>query len=254
MARYKAIIAYDGTHFKGFQRQNDARTIQGELEKTLYRLNGKKQVTVHGAGRTDAGVHAMGQVIHFDLAHERDEEKLRFALDTQSSDDIAVLSVQHVADDFHSRYAPHEKVYQYRVSLNKVRSPFERYYMAHFPYEVDIEAMKQGAQALIGTHDFTSFCATGTSVEDKVRTIYDIHIDYDDKKQTLVFTYYGNGFLYKMVRLITGTLLRLGNGRLDTPIATILENKDQQQVLWTAPAEGLYLMEVKYDEDKEDHV
>lgn len=246
MTRYKAIVAYDGTNFSGFQRQNDKRTIQGELEKTLYRLNGMNEVTVHGSGRTDAGVHALGQVIHFDLRGKRDEEKLRFALDTQTPDDISITEVSEVADDFHARYLPHEKVYCYRVDLNRSRSPFKRHYAAHFPYELDIEAMKEGAKALIGTHDFTSFCATGSSVEDKVRTIYDIQIEYRPEENELLMTYYGNGFLYKMIRLMTGTLLRLGNGRLDDDIQTILARQDQNQVLWTAPAEGLYLVEVKY--------
>lgn len=246
MVRYKAIIAYDGTDFSGFQRQNDRRTVQGELEKTLYRLNGKHEVVVHGSGRTDAGVHALGQVIHFDMNGERDEEKLRFALDTQSPDDISILSIERVANDFHARYFPHEKVYCYRVDLNRSRSPFKRRYAAHFPYELDIEAMKRGARVLEGTHDFTSFCATGSSVEDKVRTIYRITIELDEERNELLMTYYGNGFLYKMVRLMTGTLLRLGNGRLDTDVQMILDRKDQNQVLWTAPPEGLYLVEVKY--------
>lgn len=246
MVRYKAIIAYDGTDFSGFQRQNDRRTVQGELERTLYRLNGKHEVVVHGSGRTDAGVHALGQVIHFDMNGERDEEKLRFALDTQSPDDISILSIERVANDFHARYFPHEKVYCYRVDLNRSRSPFKRRYAVHFPYELDIEAMKRGARVLEGTHDFTSFCATGSSVEDKVRTIYHITIELDEERNELLMTYYGNGFLYKMVRLMTGTLLRLGNGRLDTDVQTILDRKDQNQVLWTAPPEGLYLVEVKY--------
>lgn len=244
--RYCAVIAYDGTDFFGFQRQKEQRTVQGELEKTLYRLNGKKEVTVHGSGRTDAGVHARGQVIHFDLLHARPVEKLRFALDTQTPDDISVPYLYEVSDDFHCRYQPHEKVYRYYVDLNRSRDPFLRRYSAHFPYELDIEKMKAGAQQLIGTHDFTSFCATGTSVEDKVRTIYDIQIEKDVIKNQLIFTYYGNGFLYKMVRLITGTLLRLGNGRLDDSIEEILERKDQTQVLWAAPPEGLFLEEVKY--------
>lgn len=246
MVRYKAIVAYDGTDFSGFQRQNDRRTVQGELEKTLYRLNGKKEVTVHGSGRTDAGVHALGQVIHFDMNGRRDEEKLRFALDTQSPDDISIIAVNEVADDFHARYLPHEKVYCYRVDLSRSRSPFKRRYAAHFPYEINLDAMRAGAKILEGTHDFTSFCATGSSVEDKVRTIYRITIDLDEDKNELLLTYYGNGFLYKMVRLMTGTLLRLGNGRLNEDLQTILDKKDQNQVLWTAPAEGLYLVEVKY--------
>lgn len=247
MVRYKATIAYDGYDFAGFQRQPKKRTVQGELESVLKRLNSGEEVIVHGSGRTDAGVHALNQVVHFDLAQVRDEEKLRFALDTQSSDDISVKKIERVADDFHSRYAPHHKIYRYHIDLAKARRPFMRHYTAHFPYALNIDQMQKGAQVLLGTHDFTSFCATGTSVEDKVRTIYRIDIDYDQDHEWLTITYEGNGFLYKMVRLITGTLLKLGNDRLPYSIEEILEAKDQRLNLWTAPAEGLYLVDVIYD-------
>ena len=123
MTRYKAIISYDGYGFSGFQRQPHARTVQEEIEKTLFRLNSGKEVIVHGAGRTDSGVHAYGQVIHFDLSGQRDLEKLRFALDTQTPDDIDVLVVEEVADDFHCRYARHSKTYEFLVDIGRPKNP-----------------------------------------------------------------------------------------------------------------------------------
>lgn len=249
MVRYCAEIAYDGTDFEGFQRQPNKRTVQGELERVLQRLNSCQPVQVHGAGRTDAGVHALEQVIHFDLAHERDEEKLRYALDTQLPMDISCLHVEQVPDTFHAQYQPHHKRYRYYVYTNRAQQPIRERYATHFPYALDIDAMRVAAKQLEGTHDFTTFCATGSSVEDKVRTIDRITITADEAQQLVTFEYEGNGFLYKMVRLMTGTLLRLGNGRLDQSITELLEAKDQQQTLWAAPAKGLFLVHVDYDND-----
>ena len=132
MPRYKAIIAYDGTHFHGFQKQPNERTVQEEIEKTLARMNNGHSVTVFGSGRTDAGVHAMGQVIHFDYPQERPLEKMRFALDTQTPEDIAVRSVERVSEDFHARYHVIEKTYQFKVDIGKPRSPFRRFYASYF--------------------------------------------------------------------------------------------------------------------------
>ena len=133
MTRYKATISYDGTLFAGFQRQPHARSVQEEIEKTLTRLNQGTPVTVHGAGRTDSGVHALGQVIHFDLPQERDEEKLRFALDTQTPEDIDFIRVEQVEDDFHSRYKKHSKTYEFLVDIGRPKNPMMRYYATHYP-------------------------------------------------------------------------------------------------------------------------
>ena len=127
MIRYKAIISYDGTNFSGFQRQPQVRTVQEEIEKTLLRLNSGQAVKIHGAGRTDAGVHAYGQVIHFDLPQQRDLEKLRFGLDTQTPDDIDVIQVEQVADDFHARYQKHRKTYEFLVDLGRPKNPLMRH-------------------------------------------------------------------------------------------------------------------------------
>ena len=248
MPRYKAIIAYDGTHFHGFQKQPNERTVQEEIEKTLARMNNGRSVTVFGSGRTDAGVHAMGQVIHFDYPQERPLEKMRFALDTQTPEDIAVRSVERVSEDFHARYHVIEKTYQFKVDIGKPRSPFRRFYASYFPYPIDLEKIQQALPDLLGTHDFTSFCASGSSVEDKVRTIHEASVHVNETWDELTFTFRGDGFLYKMIRILVGTLLKIGNGRLEpTAIPAIIAAKDRNLAGPTAHPEGLYLAEVKYE-------
>ncbi len=173
-----------------------------------------KEITVFGSGRTDAGVHAIGQVIHFDYPEERPLERMRFALDTQSPEDIAVRQVEIVSEDFHARYLVKEKTYQFRVDIGKPRSPFRRHYASYFPYPLDLEKIQRALPDLLGTHDFTSFCASGSSIEDKIRTIYEAKMEVNETKDELLFTFRGNGFLYKMIRILVGTLLKIGNGRL----------------------------------------
>ena len=248
MTRYKATISYDGTLFAGFQRQPHARSVQEEIEKTLTRLNQGTPVTVHGAGRTDSGVHALGQVIHFDLPQERDEEKLRFALDTQTPEDIDFIRVEQVAADFHSRYKKHSKTYEFIVDYGRPKNPMMRHYATHSPYPLDVEKMQAAIQKLEGTHDFTGFTASGTSVEDKVRTITEARLVEDAEHHRLVFTFSGNGFLYKQIRNMVGTLLKIGNDRMPIEqIDLILEKKDRNLAGPTAAPNGLYLKEIRYE-------
>ncbi len=250
MPRYKAVIAYDGTNYVGFQRQDNGLSVQEAIEKTLKKIT-QQEIIIYGSGRTDSGVHAMGQVIHFDFPYEKDEEKLRFALDTQTPNDIAVRSLEKVSADFHARYQAHEKTYHYRLNIGRPRNPFKRFYAAYYPYELDVERMQQAANYLLGTHDFTGCCASGSSVEDKVRTIYEASVKKvsDDE---LLFVFRGNGFLYKMIRILVGTLIKIGNGRLPVDqFQKIIETKDRHLAGPTAHPEGLYLMEVNYHCDEE---
>ena len=248
MTRYKATISYDGTLFAGFQRQPHARSVQEEIEKTLTRLNQGSSVTVHGAGRTDSGVHALGQVIHFDLPQARDEEKLRFALDTQTPEDIDFIRVEQVEDDFHSRYKKHSKTYEFIVDSGRPKNPMMRHYATHYPYSLDVEKMQAAIQKLEGTHDFTGFTASGTSVEDKVRTITEARLVEDRANHRLLFTFSGNGFLYKQIRNMVGTLLKIGNDRMPIEqIDLILEKKDRNLAGPTAAPNGLYLKEIRYE-------
>ncbi|OFI46817.1 tRNA pseudouridine(38-40) synthase TruA [Floricoccus penangensis] len=252
MTRYKAIISYDGTNFSGFQIQTkqNVRSIQGELEKVLKKLNSGNPVGVQGSGRTDARVHAIAQVIHFDLPQKRDEEKLRFALDTQGPDDIAVLEVEEVSDDFHVRYNKHEKTYEYLLDTSKARDPFKRNYAGHFRYDLNLSRMQEAAKYLIGEHDFTGFTASGTSVENKVRTITQADIEQIDEN-TIKFTFSGNGFLYKQIRNMVGTLLKIGNNRMPVEqVEKIIASKDRNLAGPTAVPEGLYLKEVRYVDEE----
>ena len=249
MTRYKALISYDGHDFAGFQRQPHARSVQEEIEKTLTRINKGQPIVIHGAGRTDSGVHALGQVIHFDLPSARDEEKLRFALDTQTPEDIDVISVEEVTEDFHARYQPHSKTYEFLVDIGRPKNPMMRHYATHYPYPLEISLMEQAIKALEGTHDFTGFTASGTSVENKVRTITEARLTFDAQRNFLVFTFSGNGFLYKQIRNMVGTLLKIGNKRMPVnQIERILEEKDRQLAGPTAAPNGLYLKEIIYEE------
>lgn len=246
MVRYKAIIAYDGTNFHGFQRQPKGRTVQEEIEKTLTKM-ASKRIEIHGSGRTDAGVHALGQVIHFDFPYERPLEKMRFGLDTQTPDDIAVKNVEIVAEDFHCRYLVKEKTYEFRVDIGKPRSPFRRFYASYYPYPINVEKIQRALPNFLGTHDFTSFCSTGSSVDDKTRTIYEANLQVSEAGDELIFTFRGDGFLYKMIRIMVGTLLKIGNNRMpEDGIPAIIAAKDRNLAGPTAHPEGLYLKEVSY--------
>lgn len=250
MPRYKAVISYDGTNYAGFQRQQNAMTVQETIEATLKRFNGGKSITIHPSGRTDSGVHARGQVIHFDFPQEREAEKLRFALDTQTPSDIQFLSVEKVSDDFHARYLATEKTYHYYVDLGKSRDAFKRLYAAHYYFDIDVERMRRAARYIEGEHDFSVFCATGSSVENKTRNIYEVRIEQTSETD-LLFVFRGNGFLYKMVRLLVGTLLKIGNEQLpEDAIQRALVSQDKKMTGPTAHPEGLFLMKVLYDGQK----
>ncbi len=178
-----------------------------------------------------------------------DEEKLRFALDTQSPEDIDVISIELVADDFHCRYVKHSKTYEFIVDRGRPKNPMRRHYATHFPYPLDVERMQEAVEKLEGTHDFTGFTASGTSVEDKVRTITEASLRVDETGQFLTFTFSGNGFLYKQIRNMVGTLLKIGNNRMPVEqIDLILEKKDRQLAGPTAAPNGLYLKEIRYEE------
>lgn len=249
MIRYKAVISYDGYNFSGFQRQSQARSVQEEIEKVLKRFYKGLDIPIHGAGRTDSGVHALGQVIHFDLPVAREVEKLRFALDTQTPDDIDVVSVEEVTSHFHSRYSKHSKTYEFLVDLGRPKNPMMRHYATHFPYVVDVSLIEKAIVKLEGTHDFTGFTASGTSVENKVRTITTARVVFDREREFLVFTFSGNGFLYKQIRNMVGTLLKIGNRRMPIEqIDRILEEKNRHLAGPTAAPNGLYLKEICYEE------
>lgn len=245
MVRYKCIVAYDGTQFAGYQVQPNKRTVQWELEKTLSSMHKGEEIKVFASGRTDAGVHAMGQVIHFDSILNLPEDRWLKALNAMLPADIAILGVEETEEVFHARFNSVRKEYRYKLSLSKTRDPFSRNYAWHYPYNLDISLMRQAAEQLIGTHDFTSFCSAKTEVKDKIRTVEEISFILENDQLTIRFI--GNGFLYNMVRIMTGTLIEIGSGKrkLDE-IESILNAKDRTKAGKTAPGQGLYLWKVDY--------
>lgn len=246
MQRYKMTISYDGTAFSGYQVQPNKRTVQSVIEDVLAKIHKGKDVRIFASGRTDAGVHAKGQVIHFDSDLAITEERWGTALNSMLPNDISVLSVKKVNDQFHARFNAKGKEYRYQLSLSRQRDPFLRNYVYHYPYALDIEAMNEGSKYLIGTFDFTSFCSAKTEVADKIRTIQEIDISQEGDLLTLRFR--GNGFLYNMVRILVGTLLEVGSGeRKPEDLAAIIARKDRSAAGKTAPPQGLFLWEVVYE-------
>lgn len=246
MQRYKCIISYDGSNFSGYQVQPKKRTVQKEFEAVLAKMHKDKPVLVSGSGRTDAGVHAKGQVIHFDSPLPIPKEKWLLALNSMLPKDMAVLSVEKVSPSFHARFDAIGKEYRYFLYLSSTRDPFQRNYAYHYPYALNLERMQEASRHFLGTFDFTSFCSAKTEVEDKVRTIEALDITVEGK--VLIFRFVGNGFLYNMVRILVGTLLEVGSGeRRPSEIAEILAKRDRRFAGKTAPAQGLYLWKVIYE-------
>ncbi|WP_209438064.1 MULTISPECIES: tRNA pseudouridine(38-40) synthase TruA [Mesobacillus] len=250
MPRIKCIVSYDGTGFSGYQIQPGKRTVQGELERALEKLNKGMGIRVSASGRTDAGVHARGQVIHFDTTLEIEPARWQIALNSLLPDDIAVNAVEYAKPDFHARFDAVGKEYRYFLLPSKHRNPFQRNFAYQFQYELDLDAMKVAARQLLGKHDFTSFCSAKTEVEDRVRTLQEI--DFFEENGLLVFRFVGDGFLYNMVRILVGTLLEVGTGRRPADsMPQLLLVKDRTLSGKTAPGQGLYLWKVFYED--EDH-
>lgn len=246
MRRLKAIISYDGTQFSGYQVQPGERTVQLELERVLSTMHKGAVVKVTASGRTDARVHATGQTIHFDTPLAIPVEKYMKALNVQLPRDIRVHSVEEVFADFHARYSVTGKRYRYIWDTSVIQSPFRRFYTVETNgVKPDVEQMREAASYILGTHDFSCFCAANTSVVDKVRTVHDLQLEWYGEE--LHMTISGNGFLYNMVRIIAGTLWEVGTGKRDAKnIVDIIESKNRDKAGKTAPAHGLYLEEVHY--------
>ncbi|YCI79485.1 tRNA pseudouridine(38-40) synthase TruA [Bacillus sp. R1-10] len=245
MPKYKCVIAYDGTDFAGYQVQPEKRTIQSEFEAVLAQMHKGTIIKVTASGRTDSGVHAKGQVLHFESPLTFPTENWIKAFSALLPTDIIVLEVDIVHDDFHARFHTTGKEYRYIVARSKLRDPFKRNYAYHYPYPLNVEAMREAISYLIGTHDFTSFCSAKTEVVDKVRTIKEM--DFEESDEFLVFRFVGEGFLYNMVRILVGTLLDVGSGKMSPhDMSGILDKKDRSFAGKTAPAQGLYLWKVFY--------
>ncbi|MFI8714355.1 tRNA pseudouridine(38-40) synthase TruA [Brevibacillus brevis] len=244
MKRLRCIVAYDGTDFSGFQVQPDQVTVQGEIEAALNRVTGE-DIQVFGSGRTDAGVHARGQVIHFDTSSNIPMDKWRFVLNNQLPDSIVIRTVEEVDASFHARFDVQVKEYRYCIDNNPVADVFRHRYADHVRFPLDVDAMQQAAHYLVGEHDFTSFCSAKTYVEDKVRSVYGLTVEKIGDEVWV--TCRGNGFLYNMVRIIVGTLVEVGQGKRNpAELREILAACDREKAGKTAPAKGLTMWEVVY--------
>jgi len=248
MKRFKLVVAYDGTAYCGYQYQPELPTVEGFVNDALSELLGENIVSI-GASRTDAGVHAYGNVAVFDSDTRIPAEKLALALNIKLADDIRITESLEVAADFHPRKNVIDKTYEYHINTAKIPFPTDRLYIYNVKHKLDIAAMREAAKYIEGRHDFTSFCSAKTDKEDKVRTVFQIDVE-EALRSELIIRVRGDGFLYNMVRIIAGTLVKVGEGKiLPDEIPPIIERKDRGHLGTTLPAKGLFLMGIRYKEE-----
>ncbi len=244
---YKIALEYEGTRYNGWQRQvSTPNTIQGIIEEAIKNVTGE-EIEINGSGRTDAGAHALGQVANFKLNGEYDElmDRLNEALPA----DIRILSCEAADERFHARLNAKAKTYVYKIDTAKKVNVFTRRTVNHFPYDIDIEKMREAAEMLKGKKDFKAFCSNKRTKKSTVRNIYSI--DIEKRGSEITFTYRGNGFLYNMVRILTGTLLEVGIGKINVnEIEDIIKSGDRSRAGMTMPPRGLALVSVEYEENK----
>lgn len=244
MRNIKLTLAYDGTAYHGFQRQINAIGIQQIIEDKLAKVFGHT-FRVHMAGRTDAGVHAYGQVVNFKTTGTIPVNRIAIASRSLLPYDIVVLDAEEVPDSFDAQYSAQSKIYVYKIYQHTVPNPFWRNLVWTIPQTLDVAAMKDAAQIIIGTHDFSAFRATGGVAVSPVRTIMAVECQLQER--ILELSFWGNGFLYHMVRNLTGSLVNVGLGKSSIEdFKKILEGRDRKKAGATAPAHGLYLKEVRY--------
>ena len=247
--RVMLIVAYDGTNYCGWQIQPNGNTIEGELNRALSELLGEK-IIVSGASRTDAGVHSCGNVAVFDTIATMPAEKISNALNQRLPEDIVVQCSKKVPLDFHPRHVKSKKTYEYRILNREFRDPNRRLDTYFYYRHLDVHAMREAAGYLVGEHDFKSFCSIHAQVETTVRRIYALTVD--KKKDIITIRITGNGFLYNMVRIIAGTLIRVGTGEYKPEqIPEILAAKDREMAGPTAPAHGLTMIGIEYEDLEE---
>ncbi len=241
--RVKVTTEYDGSNYSGWQRQTNSNSVQQTIEECLFKLTGRR-IVIHGAGRTDAGVHAIGQVFHFD-DDSIPAERYAGALNSKLPYDIRAITSQAVDENFHSRFDAKGKRYQYKIVNQKRPIVIQRNYVWRVYKPIDIDKMKKAASELLGEHDFTSFMAARSFVSSTIREIHSIDIKKDNEQ--IIIDISGNGFLRSMVRIIAGTLVEMSTGQKDyRNMKKIIDAKNRLSAGITAPAGGLYLMEVYY--------
>lgn len=243
--RIRLKVAYDGTNYHGWQQQPNGITIESELNRCLSQILGE-DIRVTGASRTDSGVHALGNVAVFDTCARMPAGKVAYALNQRLPEDIRIQKSEQVPSHWHPRRCVSRKTYEYKIYRAEFPLPQRRLYSLFTYHELDVQRMRESVACLEGEHDFKSFCQVNTQVESTVRTIYSITIW--EEGQELTIRVCGSGFLYNMVRIITGTLLEVGRGRLSAKdIPTILDQKDRSSAGPTAPAHGLTLISIEYE-------
>ena len=246
MRTLKFTIQYDGTGLVGWQRQASGTSVQGLLEDALTRIEGVA-VTVFGAGRTDAGVHALAQVAHARIAVDHDVQTMVRAMNANLPDAVRVVDVSVAADDFHARFSARSKTYEYRIWNAAVLPPFLRLYLWHVPQRLDVVAMNAAAAAIVGEHDFAAFQGVGTPVHSTVRRVIAARWRDQTRDEPLTFEVTGEGFLRHMVRALVGTMVEIGRGgREIDEMARLIVSKDRHAAGRTAPANGLFLSRVEY--------
>lgn len=245
MRRVRLFVAYDGTDYCGWQVQPNGITVEEVLNRELFRLTGE-DIHIIGASRTDSGVHALMNVAVFDTASSIPPERMAYALNQRMPEDIVITKSDEVGADWHPRYQDNvRKTYEYHIYNAPVLNPLKRKYSAFVSFPMDVEKMRRGAAYLVGEHDFVSFCNVRTNVSDTVRTVEDVTVTEDGADIVIRIT--GNGFLYNMVRIIAGTLIRVGRGFYEPEkVREILEEKKRTAAGITAPACGLVLVEIEY--------
>lgn len=245
MKRVKLTVAYDGTNYCGWQTQPNGLAVQEVLEKHLSELLAEP-VHIMGASRTDSGVHALGNVAVFDTDARMPADRISYALNTRLPEDIRIQESCEVAADFHPRFAKTAKTYEYRILNRRFPDPTKRLYSFFYYYPLDVELMKKGAAYLVGEHDFKSFCTEKPDVDSTVREIYSL--DVEKEGDMITFRVRGNGFLYHMIRIIVGTLIRVGSGYYPPEqVKEILEARDRTRAGETARPEGLTLVKIEYE-------
>ncbi len=244
MRNIKLVIEYDGKSFNGWQKQPNKLNIQGEIEKAIEEITGEK-IDLIASGRTDAGVHSLGQVANFKTNSTIDVEKIPYAINSKLKKSIVIKSAEEVPERFHSRYSVHSKTYRYTINNSKFGTALYRDMEYHFPIELDEKKMQKAAKFFEGEHDFKAFKASGTSSKSSVRTIYKATVERKDDRVIIELT--GNGFLYNMVRIIAGTLIDVGIGKIKPEeVKEIIEKKERKNAGKTLPARGLCLLKVDY--------
>ncbi len=248
MRNIKLVIEYDGTSYHGWQSQNNALAVQDVIEKAIMTLTGEKCKLI-GSGRTDAGVHAIGQVANFITNSKIPPEKFSYALNNILPDDIVIKSSEQVPGSFHARYSAIGKKYRYVIYNSRQRSALLRNRAYFVPYDLDIPSMEKAMKYFVGTHDFAAFKAADSTEKSSIRTITDTWLKKEG--EIVTFEIAGDGFLYNMVRIIAGTLVEVGMGKIAADdIPHIIESRDRRKAGRTAPPHGLYLVEVYYPEQK----